>query len=231
MAAATRFLKRAVRILGWALAALPLLVVLFALSGWIGSAIPRNPEWREPDQGVEIMVGSNGVHTEIVMPLVTPEMDWRPVFPASHLPVPDRAFTHVAVGWGEREVFLNTPTWWDLSPRAVVRIAIVGGDGLLHVAHYVRPAPANDNRPVRLTSEEYRRLVAAVQRALPESGPLVIHPGYGPHDVFYESPGRYTIFNTCNQWTSDNLAAAGMRIGWWTPFAGGVMKWVPRPEA
>jgi hypothetical protein len=49
--------------------------------------------------------------------------------------------------------------------------------------------------------------------------------------VFYEAPGAYTVTNTCNQWTSDMLAEAGVRTGWWTPFAGGVMKWVPEPEA
>ena len=57
------------------------------------------------------------------------------------------------------------------------------------------------------------------------------HDGYGPQDVFYDAPGTYTVANTCNQWTSDTLAAAGVRTGWWTPFAGGVMKWVPNPEA
>ena len=53
------------------------------------------------------------------------------------------------------------------------------------------------------------------------------YPGYGAQDVFYSARGRYSAGNTCNQWTSDTLAAAGVRTGWWTPFAGGVMKWVP----
>jgi hypothetical protein len=52
--------------------------------------------------------------------------------------------------------------------------------------------------------------------------------GYDDYDIFYAAPGRYHLGNTCNQWTSDTLAAAGVRTGWWTPFAGGVMKWVPR---
>ena len=228
MAAPARHLKTAARVAGWAIAGLAAIVVLFALAGWIGSSIPRNGDWREPAQGVAIMVGTNGVHTELVLPLVTPEKDWRLVFPVADLPVPDRGFTHVAVSWGEREVFLNTPTWWDLSPMTVLRIIGIGGDGLIHAAHYVRPALSDSNRPLRLTSEEYRRLVAAIERALPQ-GPRVVHPGYGPHDVFYDAPGRYTITRTCNQWTSDTLAAAGVRTGWWTPFAGGVMKWVPLP--
>jgi uncharacterized protein (TIGR02117 family) len=227
-----RPLKRAARVAGWAFAALLAAIVLFAFSGWIGSTIARNPEWRQPAPdtpgAVEIMVATNGVHTELVMPLVTPEKDWRPDFPVTDIANPDRPFTHVSVSWGEREVFLETPTWWDLSPRTVLRIIFFGGDGLLHVAHYVRPAPSADNRPIRLTSAEYRRLVAAIERALPPD-PRVVHPGYGTRDVFYDAPGRYTLTNTCNQWTSNTLARAGVKIGSWTPFAGGVMRWIPRP--
>ena len=229
MAKTARYLKLARHIAGWTLAALVALLALFALAGWIGSSIPRNGDWREPERGIEIMVGSNGVHTELVLPLVTPEKDWRGDFPAADLPVPGRGFTHVAVSWGEREVFLNTPTWWDLSPMTVLRIAGVGGEGLLHVAHYVRPARSDDFRSLTLRREEYRRLVAAIERSLPR-GERVRYDGYGPQDVFYEAPGKYTVTRTCNQWTSDMLARAGVRTGWWTPFAGGVMKWVPNPE-
>lgn len=229
MASAARHLKRALRVAGWALAGLAAVLLLFALFGWIGSSIPRNGGWREPERGIEIMVGTNGVHTEIVMPLVTSEKDWRADFPAADLAVPNRDYTHVAVSWGEREVFLNTPTWWDLSPMTVLRIVGVGGEGLLHVAHYVRPAPSDDFRPLTLRPAEYLRLVAAIERSLPR-GERVRHDGYGPQDVFYEAPGTYSVTNTCNQWTSDLLDQAGVRTGWWTPFAGGVMKWVPSPE-
>jgi len=222
--------RRLIRVLGAILACLVVAVLLFALAGWIGSSIPRNGDWLEPADGIEIMVGTNGVHTELVLPLVTAEKDWRPVFPATDLPVPRTDATHVAVSWGEREVFLNTPTWGDLSPGTVLRIIGVGGEGLIHASHYVRPAPSRDNRPLTLSRAQYRRLVTAIERALP-TGERVRHDGYGPHDVFYDASGRYTATNTCNQWTSNTLARAGVRTGWWTPFAGGVMKWVPEPGA
>ena len=225
--------RRVIRALGAILAGVVLAVVLFALAGWIGSSIPRNGDWREADPNdsgaVEIMVGTNGVHTELVVPLVTPEKDWRGEFPTTDLALPSRDYTHIAIGWGEREVFLNTPTWWDLSPMTVLRVIGFGGDGLLHVSHYVRPAPSDDFRPLTLTPGQYRRLVAAIERSLPR-GQRIRYPGYGPRDVFYDAPGRYTASNTCNQWTSNMLAAAGVRTGWWTPFAGGVMKWVPEPR-
>jgi uncharacterized protein (TIGR02117 family) len=206
------------------------LLAAYAFAGWIGSSIPRNADWHEPEPNdprhVTIMVETNGVHTALVLPLVTPERDWRPIFPDSDVAVPSPEYTHVAISWGEKRVFLDTPTWWDLRPWTVLRIVGIGGDGLLHVAHYIRPAPADDIRPLRITHRQYARLVAAIDRSLPK-GPRIRYPGYGAQDVFYDAPGHYTVENTCNQWTSDTLAAAGVKTGWWTPFAGGVMKWVP----
>lgn len=222
--------RRLARTLGAIVAGVVLAGVLYALTGWIGSSLPRNGEWREPRDGVEILVETNGVHTALVLPLVTPEKDWRGEFPAADLALPDRPYTHVSISWGEREVFLDTPTWWDLRPTTVLRIVGIGGEGMLHVAHYVRPAPSDSERPLRLRREEYRRLVAAIERSLPPR-PRIRHPGYDAWDVFYDAPGSYTVTNTCNQWTSDRLAEAGVRTGWWTPFAGGVMKWVPAPPA
>ena len=210
----------------WIAGAAGVAIALFLLTAWIGSSIARNGDWREPERGVEIMVETNGVHTALVLPLVTAERDWGGVFQPGDIARPDRPYTHVSVSWGERQVFLETPTWWDLKASTVLRIAGVGGEGLLHVAYYVRPAPAEDIRPLRLTRAEYRRLVAAIDRALPR-GEWTAHRGYDDYDAFYEAPGRYTVRNTCNQWTSDTLAAAGVKTGWWTPFAGGVMKWVP----
>ncbi|WP_305095828.1 DUF2459 domain-containing protein [Croceibacterium aestuarii] len=217
------------RIARWTAIALAASAALFFLTVWIGSSIPRNPGWREPGEGVEIMVQSNGVHTALVVPLVAPERDWRPVFPAGDVALSGLPYTHLAISWGEREVFLNTPTWSDLSPVTVLRIVGIGGEGLLHVEHYVRPAPSEDLRPLRLTHGEYARLVAAIDRVVPQ-GQRVGHPGYGAQDVFYETGGHYTVRNTCNQWTSNTLAAAGVKTGWWTPMAGGVMKWVPHLE-
>ena len=219
------------RIIGGVVVGIGLAIALLLLTAWIGSSIPRNPDWRETPGGIEIMIENNGVHTAIVMPLVTPDKDWRADFPADDIAAPDKPYTHVAVSWGEREVFLNTPTWWDLSPLTVLRIAGIGGEGLIHAAHYVRPAPAPDLRPLRISRDDYRRLVAAIEASLPPRETRERHRGYGDWDVFYDAPGRYTWRRTCNQWTSDTLAAAGIRTGWWTPFAGGVMKWVPDLES
>ncbi len=199
---------------------------LFMLGAWIGSSIPRNSGWVEPESGVTIMIETNGIHTGIVMPIVTPQKDWRTDFPAADLPAATLAYTHISVSWGEREVFLNTPTWHDLRLSTAIG-AITGGDGLLHAAHYVRPAPSEYHRELTITKAQYASIIAEIEQQIIPPDNRKVYPGYGPSDVFYDAPGTYHIANTCNQWTSDTLAAAGIKTGWWTPFAGGVMKWVP----
>ena len=217
-----------------ALLALPLLVVaLFLASAWIGSSVPRNSDWAEADDGIVIMVETNGIHTGIVMPVVTDVKDWRQTFPSAGMTRSDgRMPTHVAIGWGEKEVFLNTPTWGDLKASTALRIVFQGGDGLMRVGHYAWPQPSEYHRPLVLRPEEYRVLVAEVEAALP-------HVPHGEerfsHDSFehgarnYDALGRYTLANTCNQWVGDTLAKAGVKMGHWTPLAGGVMKWIPSP--
>ena len=222
--------KRRVLLLAAGIVALPIaMTILFLLSAWIGSSIPRNADWSEPDKGIEIMIGDNGVHTEIVMPLVTPQKDWREDFPASDIAAPSWPYTHVAVSWGEREVFLNTPTWAELKLSTALQAAM-GGDGLLHAAHYIRPAPGPSNRPLRITEKQYARLVAAIEAQVLPPAQRETYPGYGSYDVFYDASGTYHLGNTCNQWVGDVLADAGITMGLWTPLSGGVMKWIPEPE-
>jgi uncharacterized protein (TIGR02117 family) len=210
-------------VFGW----LALALGAYFLAGWIGSSIPRNGNWREAEDGVEIMLETNGVHTAIVVPLVTPEKDWRQDFPASDIAAPDRPYTHLSISWGDRQFYLETPTWADVSPVTVLRIVSVGGRGLLHVAHYVRPTPDETIRPLLISRADYAGLVKQIEGRMPNRTVRTRHRGYDDYDVFYDAPGAYTAINTCNQWTSDVLAGAGVRTGWWTPFAGGVMKWVP----
>ena len=97
--------------------------------------------------------------------------------------------------------------------------ALIGGESLVHVAHYIRPAPGPANRPLRLTRAQYARLVARIEAALAPAALRARHRGYAAYDVFYSARGQYDWRNTCNQWTSDTLAAAGVKTGRWTPFA------------
>jgi len=228
-------LKLLGRIVGWVAGAAALIVAGFFLSAWIGSSIPRNSGWTEAETGIPVMIETNGFHTGIVMPIVTPVKDWRETLPSTSEPMESGPLpTHVSVGWGDREVFLTVPTWGDLKASTAARIATQGGPAVMRVAHYYRPAGGPNHRWLTLREEEYARLVAEVEKGLPpveNPEDRVSHQGFDPTARIYDSTGHYTLGNTCNQWVGDTLAAAGIEMGLWTPLAGGVMKWIPEGRA
>jgi uncharacterized protein (TIGR02117 family) len=203
------------------LLALPALYLLAAL---LGSLVPVNRAWTEPAQGTTIYLADNGVHVDIVMPVKAQGLDWRPLFPTRDFAAVDADARWIAFGAGEQRVYLDTPTWWDVTPRTLLW-ALTGGHRVMHV-EYV-PNAAYAVREIRLRPEEYRRLWAAVRAdlALDDHGRLrrIDHPGYGPSDAFYRAIGKASAFRTCNSWAAGRLRLAGVTTSLWPPFAAGLV--------
>jgi uncharacterized protein (TIGR02117 family) len=204
-----------------ALFALPALYLAAAL---IGSVAPINRGWSEPTQGTTIYLADNGVHVDIIMPMKADGLDWRPLIPGSDFAAADPNSGWIAFGAGEKRVYLDTPTWWDLTPRTVWS-ALTGGERVMHV-EYV-PSPYYAARQIRLRPEEYRRLWAAIRADFALDGrgrpQRIDHPGYGPSDAFYHATGRASMFRTCNSWAADKLRLGGVRTSLWPPFAEGLV--------
>ena len=202
------------------LAALPIAYLLAAL---VGSLIPVNRGWIEPDDGITIYLANNGLHSDIVLPATAAGLDWTPFLPKSDFAAPDPAAKWVAFGTGEQRVYLETPRWQDIKPRTIWS-AISGGRRVMHVEWVSNPAYVD--RAIRLRPEEYRRLWAAI-RADFEFGvdgrPIRIdHPGYGRSDAFYRATGKFHAVRTCNSWSADRLRIAGVKTSLWPPFVQGL---------
>ena len=220
-------MKRALKVGIWTLGGLLALPVLYFLAAVIGGLIPANAARQSPGEGVLIFVRTNGVHTWIMVPKVNAEMDWRPLAPAAHIKDARYAGNYLALGYGNREFYLNTPRWADLRPRTALAAAFGGGPSLMHVEHEWNPAPGDDQKPLVLTRTEYRRLASHIVRSFARDRQGKTQPllgrGYGPADVFYEAAGPYNAFFTCNEWTGAALRAAGVRTGIWTPLSQSIM--------
>ena len=203
------------------LLALPALYLLAALAG---SVVPVNRDWREATSGTTVYLRGNGVHVDIVMPAVAQGLDWRPMFPARDFRAAPANPRWFSFGAGEQRVYLETPTWAELTPRTLWS-SLAGGQRVMHVDRLA--SPGRDLRAIRLRPEEYRRLWAAVraQLALDQRGrpQRVDHPGYGPDDAFYRGIGKASAVNTCNSWVANQLRLAGVRTSLWSPFAEGVL--------
>jgi len=137
---------------------------------------------------------------------------------------PDAAF--VAIGWGDREFYLNTPRWRDLRPGLAVHALSGTGRSLLHVTWLRRSDLAALHWRLPLDAAGYDAVVRHVIDTLP-SGKAPARPVPGRHegltDAFFEARGAYDLFTTCNTWTGEALRAARVPVSPWTPFAANVV--------
>lgn len=189
----------------------------------LGALVPRNAGWQPAAAGapghVTIGVEASLAHTEIIVPVAAAGHDWREVLPAGSVP---EGVTHLSFSWGDRDFFLATPTWADVDWRLALRALFASEASLVHVYRL----GGFWGRPLVLDAAGYRRLVAFLEAEIAPGAPIA---GYGPDDMFLPGRSRYGWWRTCNQWAADALAAAGVRVGLWTPFAQGLI-WRFEPE-
>ena len=196
----------------------------YLLAALIGSLAPVNRTWVEPSVGTTIYLADNGIHADVVMPVTAQGLDWRSVFPASKFVAVPTGANWIAFGSGEERVYLETPTWWDITPRTLWS-ALTGGRRVMHVEYI--PDPSYAAREIRLRPEEYRRLWTAIRADLalgPNGRPIRLnHPGYGPADSFFRAVGKQNALRTCNTAVANWLRLAGIETSVWSPFVNGLV--------
>lgn len=204
-------------------AGLTALVALYLLAGLTGAVIPANPAWKQAQEGVRVYVIDNGIHSDIALPRATLGPMLAARLRPGDLADPRQAMrSHVAFGWGDRDFYLNTPTWAEVNPLRVGRALVGAGQTVMHISHIDEPRAGPRARVLVLRPDELGRLRAYLQGSFGEGRPV---RGYGANDAFYVARGGYSLLHTCNGWTGAALRHAGVRTGVWTPFASGVMLW------
>ena len=209
-------------IIGW-----PFLVVgLYFVAALIGSLIPANADWKEPEVGIPVFVETNGVHVSLVVPMAAAGEDLSDLIRPEHLSNIDLYGTHAMIGWGHKAVYRNAQTWGGVRSGDIVSAIIGSDETTLHVYHRINPQPSRIRKSFRVTPAQYRKIIAGIRASFVLSnGISVAYPAYDADNLFYDSVGRYSALNTCNEWTGATLRRAGVKMGVWTPMPGGVMRW------
>ena len=95
------------------------------------------------------------------------------------------------------------------------------GPGAMHV-EYIESPRAYKAREVRVSPEQYARLVAFIRASFERDAAGRPHrtnlPGYFSTDAFYDSSVGYKFWFTCNDWVRKGLSEAGIRTAVWAPF-------------
>jgi uncharacterized protein (TIGR02117 family) len=219
-------LRRAGRIL--------LALVLFYASFLALGCVPVNTSFA-PATGADrvvIFVRSNEIHTDLVVPVVQlpSNCDWRTQFPPADFRGDVHNCEYVAIGWGNRAFYIDTPTWADFKISTAARALFWRSESVLHVEYVPQILPREHFREVSISAEQYRQLGDFIRSsAITNSDGVAVTASdrtYHTHDRFYKSTGSYHALNTCNQWTGRGLKRAGVKTGLWTPLKPQVLYWL-----
>lgn len=191
------------------------------------SVQPVNPVFEEcKKDAVEIYLLSNGVHTDVVLPIRNEIKDWSNFVSPSHTRSgsPDTRF--VAFGWGDKGFYLQTKTWADLKLSTALKALFFLSSTAMHVSYYYQPKESERCKKLCISKAQYRLLVGFVDNSFRKNAAhesiRIGTASYFMNDAFYEAKGTYSLFYTCNTWTNQAIKHAGMKACVWTPFDKGI---------
>ncbi|WP_132530842.1 TIGR02117 family protein [Pedobacter psychrotolerans] len=178
---------------------------------------------------VAIYILSNGIHTDIVMPAANKDFIWTDKIPYSNTLEADGTYHYLAVGWGDRKFYLETPAFSDLKLTTALK-AITGlSTSAIHATYYQYLREDENCKKVMISHDQYQQLIQYITNSfqVDSSGHFIkvntnIH--YDKGDAFYEAKGSYSIFKTCNTWTNAALKSCGQRSCLWTIFDTGILE-------
>jgi len=194
--------------------------MVYLLAAFVLSLLSTQPDSIACEQPSQFYVSTNGVHLDIVIPssqIVA--ANWEGV----DLP---KGIRYVAIGWGDKGFYLETPTWEDLSAEIAVKALFWASETAMHLTYYYRPR--SDWKQLELCPNQVQSLMAFIEASFQQNkkGQFIPIPGagYTDLDVFFEAKGNYSIFRTCNNWANEALKAAQVKTARWSPFDKGVLR-------
>lgn len=209
--------------------ALGIVFLISLITALLLSFVPVNTGFAQSKQHtVEIFVTSNGIHTDLVLPVKTDLIDWRDKIPLRHFSGADSTYKSIAFGWGDRKFYMETPEWSDLTLKVALSATLWPTPSAMHVAYVPgRLNPTRHQRPIQLSAEQYERLVAYIHNSFQtENNAYILIPdgGYTSEDNFYEAEGKFFFPKNCNNWVNSGLKAAGVKTALWAPFPFAIMR-------
>ncbi|GGH79812.1 hypothetical protein GCM10011379_49750 [Filimonas zeae] len=218
--------KKILRMIAYSALTLVALLLLYLLSAFTLSRISTARE-KDTRPEMAIYILTNGVHTDLVVPVKSEYIDWSQYIPFSNTSSKDTTAQWLAFGWGDKGFYLETPTWADLKFGTAFKAAFRLSTSAVHATYYRMMSENKECRKIEISKAQYARLVAYIRNTLDTTAggmPVYIPTtaNYGKHDAFYEARGSYHLFHTCNTWANNGLKSCGQKACVWTIFDTGI---------
>lgn len=213
------------KIVGVILGIILIYVILALLIPYIPVAAKDDGQKKE----IPIYIYTNGVHTDIVMPVKNDLQDWSLKIPFADTKSKRTDYNYIGIGWGDKGFYLDTPTWADLKFSTAVKAAFWLSDSAMHCTYYKTMKEGEDCKMIMISRGQYENLVKFIEGKFDrdQNGKFILIPTnavYGDNDAFYDAKGTYSFLYTCNTWSNDALKAAGQKAALWTPSDFGIFQ-------
>ncbi len=218
---------------GLTLMALLLLCYWYLAAAWLSASLPIGAAKRAETQGAPpTFLCEAPFHTDIALPLSDPLANWRADL-AGPLPAWLPHDTYLLFGWGDSVFFTRVLEPDDMTiSRALGALA-----GLNQAAMRIVPVDGHSVRDhcemIPVDDQGRAALIAHIEDTLRSEpdGRLKIMETPVDGEILVRAKGRYSMFNTCNQWTAAALGKAGLPRAGFAPFSFGVTKPLERTAA
>jgi uncharacterized protein (TIGR02117 family) len=202
------------------------LLLLYLVTAFFLSRITVDEEPNTPDE-IAIYILTNGVHTDIVMPTRSDQIDWSREIKYANTVAADSTHSYIAMGWGDKGFYLETPTWGDLKASTALKAASGLSTTAIHATYYQSMIEGESCKKIIISNEQYGRLVVYIRESFQQDAEghfnyIQTDANYGYSDAFYEANGSYSLFTTCNTWANSALKASGQKACLWTAFDTGI---------
>ena len=183
----------------------------------------------QKSKNITAYILTNGVHTDLVVPIKSAEIDWSKEIPFDNTVSKRTDFKYLSIGWGDKGFYLDTPTWAELKVSTAFHAAFWLGESAMHTTFYKAMTEGDDCKKIMLTKAQYVDLVKFVDSKFDKNSAgqnilIKTDAVYNDDDAFYEAQGSYSFLYTCNTWTNNALKAAGQKAALWTPTDFGIFQ-------
>ena len=221
-------MKKTLRLLGKMILALLIFIISYVLLAYAIPYIPVNTKDADPKEDVTVYIRTNGVHTDLVVPIKTEFKDWSETIQFNHIKSKDSSMQFIGFGWGDKGFYLDTPEWSDLKFSTAFVAAFGLGSSAMHATFYKEINESEKCIKLNISAQEYKKLIAYIEEKFQydkNGKPILIDATtYGQNDSFYEAKGSYSFFYTCNTWANNGLKAMGQKAALWTPSDFGIFQ-------
>jgi len=206
------------KIVKWIIAIIIIPIVYFLVS-LILIFIPINNEEKKSNKNKSIYLNSNGVHLNIIIAKnqLHPKL-------LDGLKYSDND-NYFSFGWGDKNFYLNTPTWGDLTFNNASRALFLKGTALIHLNRY--STTKFDWVEIKVNQNQLGKINQYIDKTFcldsTNKKILLNNSGYSYNDDFYAAMGSFSCFKTCNTWVNSGLKESGIKACLWTPFDFGLI--------